>query len=371
MRIAFDIAAIRRGGGGAERQVLEVASGLQDRGHEVLLVVNKAAEHYSEYVDSLRVWELHRTSRWDLRVVRDIRRAFRRFEPDVCVCVAYNASLWGRLAAARLGPAIVVAEHTTRVQTPFEIAMTNKLLRGVTDRVIACAEAQVDSLVRGGHERKKIRVVPNGVDVRRFARDDEGGRRARHELDIPTDAPIVMLVAVHRPEKRHDRFVSLVEALHDRGVQAWGVMVGDGPLFHRSLQLAQASRVAPFLRVAGSRSDMSAMYSAADVVVLVTDLETFPLCFLEAAACEVPVVGLDVGGVSETLVDGQTGYVVDRGDDAGMASRVAGLLVDPGRRQRMGKAGRAFVEHHLSRDAMIDGYERVLGEARDNRRRRP
>ena len=172
MRIAFDIAAVWRGG--AERVTLEVAAGLTDLGHDVLLIVNKRAEYFGEYADRVQIVELGRINRWDARVLADIRRALKAFNADVCVCVMFNASLWGRLAAASLGCRVVVAEHSTTGKTRLAERLANILLRSVTETVIACADAQVDALVRGGHQKRKIRVVRNGVDIRRFSRDSEG-----------------------------------------------------------------------------------------------------------------------------------------------------------------------------------------------------
>ena len=358
LRIAFDIAAVWRGG--AERETLEVASGLSDLGHDVLLIVNNRAEYFAEYVDSVQMVELGRTNRWDVRVVPDIRRALKAFKADVCVCVMFNASLWGRLAAASLGCRVVVAEHSTTGKTLAE-RLAHVLLDNVTETVIACADAQVDALVRGGHQKRKIRVVRNGVDIRRFCRDVEGAKKMRAELGLPPDAALVMLVAAHRPEKRHDRFLLLVEQLHDAGVCVWGVMVGGGPLLAPNTALAKASPVSDRLRVTGPIVDMPAAYSAADVVVLLSDdIETFPLSFLEAQACEVPVVGMDTGGVRETLLDGQTGFVVEQGDLQGMASVITTLLADPRRRAEIGRAGRRFVAEQLSTEATVKGYLRVL-----------
>jgi len=365
LRIAFDIAALDRGG--AERQTLEVASGLSDLGHDVLLIVNKRAEHFAEYFDRVRITELRRSHRWDVRVVPDIRRALRAFEADVCACVMFNASLWGRLAAASLGCPVVVAEHSTKAKTPLAERLTNILLGYATETVIACAKAQVEALVRGGHQRRKIRVVRNGVNVRRFARDDQRGIMMRAELGVPPDAALVMLAAAHRPEKRHDRFVSLIEQLHGKGVRVWGLMVGGGPLLGRTAALAKASPVSDWLRVTGPIADMPAAYSAADIVVLVSDdVETFPLSFLEAQACEVPVVGMDTGGVRETLIEGQTGFVVEQGDLQGMASVTAALLADQDWRANIGRAGRMFVREQLSTEAMVNGYVSVLANVTDD-----
>ena len=361
LRIAFDIAALDSGG--AERQTLEVASGLSAAGHDVLVIVNKSVRHFAEYFDRVQIIELGRSHRWDARVVPDVRRALRAFRADVCVCVLFNASLWGRMSAASLGCPVVVAEHSTKAKTPLAEHLTNILLNRATAAVVACAEAQIAALVRGGHERRKIRVVRNGVNVERFSRDAHGARELRASQDIPSDASLIMLVAAHRAEKRHDRFVSLVETLDDLGAPAWGLMVGGGPLLDRTKELAAASSASNRLRIAGSIADMPAAYSAADVVVLVSDdVETFPLSFLEAQACEVPVVGMDTGGVGETLLDGQTGFLVEQGDLPEMASITAALLADPERRARIGEAGRGFVTAQLSIAAMVDGYLRVLEE---------
>jgi glycosyltransferase involved in cell wall biosynthesis len=362
LRIAFDIAAVWRGG--AERQTLEVASQLADLGHEVLLIVNKRAEYFAEYVDRVQIVELGRMNRWDVRVVPDIRRILKAFDADVCVCVMFNASLWGRLAAASLGCRVVVAEHSTTGDIRSIERLTNILLGSVTQTVIACADGQVDALVGSGHQRRKIRVVRNGVDVGRFYRDTEKATQLRAKLGLEPDAALVLLVAAHRAEKRHDRFLQLIEHVHANGVRAWGVMVGGGPLLAGNTALAMASPISAWLRVTGPIVDMPAAYSTADVVVLLSDdIETFPLSFLEAQACEVPVVGMDTGGVRETLVDGRTGFVVEQGDLEGMASIVTALLADPGRRAEIGRAGRTFVKEQLSTEATVQGYLRILEEA--------
>ncbi|NLE96335.1 MAG: glycosyltransferase [Dehalococcoidia bacterium] len=359
MRIVFDIADVWRGG--AERVTLDVAARLSDLGHDVLLIVNKRVRHYSEYVASLDAVELGRMSRWDIRVFSDIRRVLKAFDADVCVCVMFNASLWGRLAAASLGIRVVVAEHSTSGAPRAVERLTNLLLAHSTETVIACADAQVESLLRAGHRMRKIRVIRNGVDTVHFSPDVQGARSLRAELALSPDAAIVMMVAAHRVEKRHDRFVRLIEHLHAAGVNASGVMVGGGPLLDHTKTLVEASVVSEKLHVTGPITNMPAVYTAADVVVLLSDdIETFPLSFLEAQACETPVVGMDTGGVRETLLDGRTGFVVEQGDLDAMVSIVATLLTDRCRHDEMGRAGRAFIEEHLSTESMMKGYLDVL-----------
>jgi glycosyltransferase involved in cell wall biosynthesis len=78
---------------------------------------------------------------------------------------------------------------------------------------------------------------------------------------------------------------------------------------------------------------------------------------------------MDTGGVRETLIEAQTGFVVEQGDLQGMATTTAALLSDRDRRADIGRAGRTFVQEHLSTEAMIDGYAAVLADAITGARR--
>ena len=279
---------------------LDVAARLSDLGHDVLLIVNKRVRHYSEYVASLDAVELGRMSA-DIRVFSDIRRVLRHRRRRLRLRDVQRFAV-GRLAAASLGIRVVVSEHSTSSAPRAVERLTNLLLGHSTETVIACADAQVESLLRAGHRRCKIRVIRNGVDTVHFSPDNQGARSLRARLALSPHARTVMLVAAHRAEKRHDRFVQLIERLHAAGVAASGIMVGGGPLAEHTKELVKASVVSEALYVTGPIRDMPAVYSAADVVVLLSDdIETFPLALLEAQACETPVVGMDTGGVRETF----------------------------------------------------------------------
>ena len=99
MKVVIDIAEIARGG--MERQVIQLASGLQGRGHEVRLIAQKRVSDYRAEIAEARldVVELGRDGRTDPRVLSDLLAVMRRFRPDVAVCENFNATLWGRLAA--------------------------------------------------------------------------------------------------------------------------------------------------------------------------------------------------------------------------------------------------------------------------------
>jgi glycosyltransferase involved in cell wall biosynthesis len=362
MRILFDVPAFAMGG--MERQIADLATGLVRRGHEVALVVNKDADDaYRGIVRSsgADVTVLGRTNRLDPRVLTDLLSIMRRTAPDVVVCETFNATLWGRVAGIASGAAIVVAEHSSDRRAPRKEYWSNRCLAPWTDAVVACARGQVPSLIADGHPKGAIVVVHNGVDTVLFHPDPEGGAALRAESGIGPATFVIGMVAAHRSEKRHDRLIALAETLSGTGADYVAVGVGGGPLLDSDRVLAAGSPASDRIRFVGPRSDMTAVYNACDLVVLLSDsVETFPLAFLEAQACGRPVAGMEVGGLVETFEPGVSGVLVEQGDIAAMAGAITGLMSDPAACRRMGQAGRSLMEERFTLDRMVDGYEAVL-----------
>jgi len=134
------------------------------------------------------------------------------------------------------------------------------------------------------------------------------------------------------------------------------LVVGDGP--HRStLERLAARAPSGSVAFAGqvSESDLPSYYAAGDVFAMPCrtrlgglEVEGWGNVFIEAAACGRPVVVGDSGGAPESVVDGETGVVVDGRNVEQVADAVSGLLEDAALAERMGKAGRARVERFFT-----------------------
>ena len=332
---------------------------------EIRIVAQKRVSDYHAEIAEARldVVELGREKRTDLRVLSDLLAIMRRFRPDVVVCENFNATFWGRLAGLVAGIPVVTAEHSTDRAIRQEVVISNRALGPFTRAVVACAEAQITSLEAEGNPSSRIRVIRNGVDTCRFAPDAAAGARFRGELGIPADAFVVGMAAAHRPEKRHDRFIWLLEQLLDTGRDAWGLAVGGGSLLENTMQAASRSRARERIILAGARADMVAAYSAMSLLVLLSDsTETFPLVSLEAQACATPVLAVDVGGVRETMDADRSGFIVPQDDLQSLVNLIVSLMIDPGKLDRAGVAARGFVTANLSESAMIGSWESLLNE---------
>jgi glycosyltransferase involved in cell wall biosynthesis len=104
----------------------------------------------------------------------------------------------------------------------------------------------------------------------------------------------------------------------------------------------------------GERSDIPALLAEADIFVLSSNWEAFPISVLEAMRAGLPIVVSDVGGSAEAVIEGETGFVVPRQDDGMMATALSILLKDPALHKRLGANARELFFNRFTLDPMID-----------------
>jgi len=197
----------------------------------------------------------------------------------------------------------------------------------------------------------RIRVVHNGIPDTPFRADP-----AKHP-------PRIVMVARFAPQKDQ---ALLLRALAGLKELPWELeLVGDGPLLPQAQALAEELDLGERVRFLGRRLDVDRVLAGAQVFVLASRWEGLPLTVLEAMRAGLPVVASDVGGVKEAVLEGETGFLVPRGDEGALRSRLALLLRDPALRVRMGRAGRRFYEEAFTLDRMLrkvwEAYASLLG----------
>lgn len=215
---------------------------------------------------------------------------------------------------------------------------------------------------------ERVKVLSPGVDTDRFHPGIDGAA-VRIDAGIAPDAPLVALIARFQDVKGHDVFQAMSRRVAAEIPEARFVVAGEN--VHGKLaddaykaKILAAHATDPVLRdrlvYLGFREDAERVMAAADVVVCSSQFESYGMVNVEAMASGKPVVSTRRGGPSETVVDGETGFLVDAGDDAALAQNVIMLLRDTALRERMGAAGRARVERLFSARAMAEQFEAVL-----------
>jgi glycosyltransferase involved in cell wall biosynthesis len=223
---------------------------------------------------------------------------------------------------------------------------------------------------------ERMPVLPPGVDTDRF-RPGVDGSPVRVDAGIDANAPLVALIARFQDVKGHDVFQAMARIIAQEIPEARFIVAGEN--VHGvsaddayKARILSAAREDPLLRerliYLGFRGDAERVIAAADVVVCSSHFESYGMVNVEAMSSGKPVVSTRRGGPSETVVHGETGFLVDAGDAAGLAKYVVTLLRDPDLRQRMGAAGRLRVEQHFSARAMASEFTTTLLGVLGNKR---
>jgi glycosyltransferase involved in cell wall biosynthesis len=219
-------------------------------------------------------------------------------------------------------------------------------------RIITVSEADAElaarcAIVPSG----KLVVVHNGIP-------DTSCRASPGRADIP----VVVMVGRFSPQKDHELLVGAMSRLRETARLA---LIGDGPTQGRIRDRARALGLAPRVDFLGTRGDVDEILAAAQIAVLASRWEGLPLAVLEAMRAGLPVIASDVGGVSEAVSDGRTGFLVPRGAESIFADRLRRLIVDPPLRAQMGDAGRTAYEARFTSKRMLEQtlavYRSTLG----------
>jgi N-acetyl-alpha-D-glucosaminyl L-malate synthase BshA len=202
-----------------------------------------------------------------------------------------------------------------------------------------------------------IDVIPNFVDAEQFRPlDVEGGSAT--PPGHPARPRVLTHVSNFRPVKRVEDVVRIFASVRAE-IPSRLDLVGDGPERERIEALVTSLGLRDHVRFLGERGDLIATLQQSDVFLLPSQTESFGLAALEAMACGVPVVASDVGGVSEVVADGETGFLAAAGDVASMARHARRLLTDEDLRRRMSRAARHLAEAKFRLAPAVERYEAV------------
>jgi N-acetyl-alpha-D-glucosaminyl L-malate synthase BshA len=210
-----------------------------------------------------------------------------------------------------------------------------------------------------------IEVIPNFVCEHDYA---------RHQVDelrrslAPQGEPLLVHVSNFRPVKRPVDCIEILARVLQKGINTRLVMVGDGSERMNVEHKARGLGIFDSCVFVGKQPNIVDYLSAADVLLLPSEQESFGLAALEAMACEVPVIASRVGGLPEVVTDGVTGFLSEVGDVEKMANDAAKLLTDATLRREMGKRARESAVSRYRTDIVIpkyvEFYDRVLAKSR-------
>ena len=219
-----------------------------------------------------------------------------------------------------------------------------------TDVLIAVSPEIRDQLLDLGiGAPSQYEVVPLGFDLSSFLSVSAPSGALRSTLGIEPGVALVGVLGRLAPIKDHStllKAIARLEAVHL-------AILGDGECRPSLVQETRSLGIADRVHFVGWRHDVADVLSDMDVVALTSRNEGSPVSLIESLASARPVVATDVGGVRSVVRDGETGYIVQSGDDRAVAERLSGLLADGELRRTMGERGRADVRNRYSKERLV------------------
>jgi glycosyltransferase involved in cell wall biosynthesis len=297
--------------------------------------------------------------------------ALARAEGVALIHARSRAPAWSALLAARRCclPFVTTYHGAYNEGFPGKRLYNSVMARG--DRVIAISHFIADLIrTRHGVTESRLRVIPRGVDPRRFDPglvSAERLEKLRTAWGLPEGPPIIMLPA--RVTRWKGQMV-LVEAMARLPGDSLALLVGDAeerPAFRAELEARiESLGLKDRMRLVGHANDMPAALMLADVVIHAsTDAEAFGRTVIEAQAMARPVIASDLGAPRETVAEGVTGWRTPPGDAAALADAISKALALPSEeRAALGARARAAVLSGYTTEAMqaatIAVYREVL-----------
>lgn len=354
--------------GGAQMHLLSLMQGLRAKGFSITLATGREGFLTKKVreigIETRIVPYLRRQPNvyHDTLAFLHIRKLLRAVQPSLLHLHSSKAGILGRLAGHLCGIPTVYTAHGWAFAEG--VPLKQKILSIPLEAAVARLGGHIITVSHYDYalalryrvaSARQMTVVHNGIpDI--YYRANPG------KLTVPR----IVMVARFSPQKDHALLLKALSQLQD---MAWQLdFVGDGPLLPSISQLANGLGIGGRVRFLGARSDIGNILSESDIFVLTSRYEGFPISILEAMRAGLPVIASDVGGVSEAVLEGQTGFLIPRGSWKTLHSRLKTLLTNPELRVRMGKEGRKRYEQLFTLDRMVNKtlrvYEHVLKQAK-------
>lgn len=243
----------------------------------------------------------------------------------------------------------------------------NDLFLGVRRTISRLAFRNADAVIALTEDMKReiqkiwdrdVYVIPNGIDLERF--ESLSGEETRSKLQIKQEEVIIIYVGRFRPEKGIQYLIQAMDIIRQKEANARLILGGEGPEEENLKRLVEQANLGNCINFIGQipNEKVHEYMAAADVFVLPSLSEGFPIVSLEAMASGLPIVTTKVRGLPEIVKDGENGFLVEPKNPEQIAEKVLLLLEDEELRKRISENNRARAKEY-SWESVIDRLEEV------------
>lgn len=325
--------------GGAQTHVLDLIKACKENNWDIGLVAFEPGYLLNIVKEmGIPVW-IVRTDVNAVQIFTDIRAVFslseiiRKFNPDIVHTHSSKAGVLGRMAAWMRRKKSIYTAHGWAFTDGVEIKrkifaiLVEKIMAKIADRIICVSDYDRNLALQNNIiTPERIIVIHNGI--REITKSVMHGKNQ-----------IVQCVMVARFASPKDH-IKLIESFKNVK-NAELLLIGDGETIDEAKKFADQIGIIDKIKFLGNRNDVQEYLLNCDIFILISRWEGFPYSILEAMMAGLPVIASNVGGVSEAVVDGQTGVLVDWKNIDILPIKIQQMIDDPNARRSMGELGKS------------------------------
>jgi L-malate glycosyltransferase len=355
--------------GGSGVVATELGKLLAEKGHEIHFIsssmpfrLNKIYGNIYYHEVNVNQYSVFQYPPYDLALANKIAAVAKREQLDVlhahyAVPHAVCAVLARQMVGGKLK--IVTTLHGTDITIlGYDPSLSDMIKFGIEQSDVVTAVS--NALVRQTYElldvQKPIQTVYNFVDERVYCRKDVS--YLKKEYGIGENEKVIIHVSNFRKVKRVPDVVRAFSLIRKQ-LPAKLLLVGDGPEMPVVCRLVRELGLQEDVHFLGKQDKLDELYSISDVMLLLSEKESFGLVLLEAMACGVPCIGTTIGGIPEVIEDGETGFLCELGNVEEIAEKAMRILTDPHLHMYMAKQAVQTVYKKFHSREIVEQYEDI------------
>jgi len=373
---------------GAQKAVLILARGLQQRGHIVTVVTMYDKRDYvplfrQKYGVEIIDLEMKAPSHASLLqkpiyVLRGLARLWglmRKRQFDVVQTFSHYSNIIGPMIACLAGVRTrVSSQRMSLKERPTWLLWLDRWIANsfLVDKMVSVSEGTRRFCIEVQRiSPEKLITIRNSIDLDRFsptAIDKTSVQHLRSGLGLSVHSHVVITVARLHPQKGHRFLIEAIPAIIEKFPDTQFLFGGEGELQESLHNYVKRLGIESHVHFLGMRQDIPELLALSDLFVLPSLWEGLPNAVLEAMAMGTPVVATAVDGCPEVIHDGQTGLLVPPGNSEALSQAICCLLGNPKLRLQLAHAAQSLVIENYSEEKNISAFEQlytqlVLGKA--------
>ncbi|MGG1573849.1 N-acetyl-alpha-D-glucosaminyl L-malate synthase BshA [Fictibacillus sp. NRS-1165] len=355
--------------GGSGVVATELGKLLAEKGHEIHFITSSLPFRLGKVYSNIFYHEVEvnnysvfKYPPYDLALASKMAEVAKREKLDIihahyaiphAVCAFLAKQMTGeklKIVTTLHGTDITVLGYDPSLKEMIKFGIEN------SDAVTAVSNSLKDDTYKLLGVKNEIQPIYNFVDEREYFKLE--ATHLKEGYGIKPEEKVIIHISNFRSVKR---VPDVIRAFHKiiSKIPAKLLLIGNGPELTVACKLVEELHIEEHVLFLGKQENVAELFSISDLKLLLSEKESFGLVLLEAMACGVPVVGTNIGGIPEVILDGETGYICELGDIDGIAEASLSILTDEKKQHTFAYQAMQHVRDHFHSSKIVGDYEEL------------